>query len=471
MGRHLIGYEVQKILAAVDWFEHEASGNDPRIAVVGWGEGGMLSLYAAALDKRIDVACVSGYFEPREQIWQQPIDRNVFGLLEQFGDAELASMIVPRTLIVEAARGPEVTIPAGQGGAPAELATPALPRVQAEVQRARKLVEKLPDGDTISLIVSQQGDGPFLTQDTLQKVLEQLGPQRRHPAEPQPAPAYQGDPHAVEQRARRQVQEIDDHNQWLLRESEYTRAEFMKDLDTSSPDAYQASSQRYRDIFRDEVIGHFDRPLMPLQVSSRQAYDTPLWTGYEVVMDVFPDLFAYGILLLPKDLQPGERRPVVVCQHGLEGRPQDIVTGDHSAYHDFAAKLAERGFITFAPQNLYIFGDRFRTLQRKANPLKKTLFSLIVPQHQQIVNWLGSLDCRRSRADCVLRVVVRRQECHADSRRWSPATACRSVRRTSTNGCGRTRRPAPTTATCGRASTRSSSLIWGARSTTPRWPP
>ena len=30
-------------------------------------------------------------------------------------------------------------------------------------------------------------------------------------------------------------------------------------------------------------------------------------------------------------------------------------------------------------------------MQRKANPLEKTLFSIIVPQHQQIVDWLGSL--------------------------------------------------------------------------------
>ena len=58
---------------------------------------------------------------------------------------------------------------------------------------------------------------------------------------------------------------------------------------------------------------------------------------------------------------------------------------------EFAVRLAEQGFITFAPQNLYIFGDRFRTLQRKANPLKKTLFSIIVPQHQQITDWLKTL--------------------------------------------------------------------------------
>ncbi|MCA9143165.1 MAG: dienelactone hydrolase family protein, partial [Planctomycetales bacterium] len=108
----------------------------------------------------------------------------------------------------------------------------------------------------------------------------------------------------------------------------------------------------------------------------------------EVMLDVFPDVFAYGVLLVPKDLKEGEKRPVVVCQHGLEGRPTDVFLGDHGAYHDFAAKLCERGFITFAPQNIYIFKDRFRTLQRKANAVGKTLFSVMVPQHQQIVNWL-----------------------------------------------------------------------------------
>ena len=145
LGRHLIGYEVQKILAGVDWFAHEQQASDPRVAVVGWGEGGMFALYSAALDVRIDVACVSGYFEPREAIWRQPIDRNVFGLLEQFGDAELATLVAPRTLIIEAAQGPSVTLPPGTGGAPAELVTPAVERVQQEVQRAEKLVPKLTD--------------------------------------------------------------------------------------------------------------------------------------------------------------------------------------------------------------------------------------------------------------------------------------------------------------------------------------
>jgi hypothetical protein len=53
--------------------------------------------------------------------------------------------------------------------------------------------------------------------------------------------------------------------------------------------------------------------------------------------------------------------------------------------------LAEQGFITYAPQNPYIGQDKFRTLQRKANPLKLSLFSFIVPQHEQTTAWLASL--------------------------------------------------------------------------------
>lgn len=67
--------------------------------------------------------------------------------------------------------------------------------------------------------------------------------------------------------------------------------------------------------------------------------------------------------------------------------PEDLIgKAGFEAYAAFAARLAEQGFITFAPQNLYLFRDRFRVLQRKANPLGKTLFSVIVPQHRQIVD-------------------------------------------------------------------------------------
>src|SRR6266446_1642919 len=56
MGRHIIGYEVQKILAAVDWFAQQPHSVQQKpspgapIGVAGYGEGGLLGFYSAALD-------------------------------------------------------------------------------------------------------------------------------------------------------------------------------------------------------------------------------------------------------------------------------------------------------------------------------------------------------------------------------------------------------------------------------------
>ena len=82
---------------------------------------------------------------------------------------------------------------------------------------------------------------------------------------------------------------------------------------------------------------------------------------------------------------------MVVCQHGRNGVPADVIEGDKPAYHDFAAKLAERGFITFAPHNPYRGEDRYRFLSRKANAIGASLFSFILVQHEQILNWLEAL--------------------------------------------------------------------------------
>jgi dienelactone hydrolase len=392
LGRHLLGYELQKVLAAVDWFAAERTGRGDarRIGVAGWGDGGMLALYAVALDPRIDAALVSGHFTDRRGAWQEPLDRNVFGLLEEFGDAELASLVAPRALVVEAARGPELELLPGGGGAPARLVSPSVTDVVREVERARSLTAQLSSPPSLRLVVAEQGYGAAGSEAAIASFLHAFAP--GHPVAPAvPAPELVAPLPDAAERLARQVREIDQHTQRMLVESPYTRAEFMRGLDTTSPETYAATSAEYRRRFSEEVIGRFDLPLLPPAPCTRLIYETPLWTGYEVVLDVFPDLIAYGILLLPKGMQPDERRPVVVCQHGLEGRPQEVVTGDSPYYHDFAAKLAEQGYITFAPQNLYLFGDRFRTLQRKANLLGKTLFSLITPQHQQILNWLKTL--------------------------------------------------------------------------------
>ena len=384
LGRQLVGYEIQKTLAVVDWYKK--TWPDKPIGMIGWGEGGLITQYAAAVDTRIDAACVSGYFDSRQNIWQEPIDRNLFGLLEQFGDAELVSLIAPRSLIIDAARGPEATIPGGRG-APARVVTPALSSAKEELVRAKQLIEKLDPPAKMQLV--DGGQKPLASQ-ALSQFLKSLSAEASLGKAGENNIVHFKKNFDAAKRQNTQFHEIDRHTQWLLRESPFVRKQFYKP-DTSSVSKFEASNEKYRTQFYNDVIGRFKNERLPFNARSRKSYDTEKWVGHEVVLDVFPNVIAYGVLLLPRDLKADEKRPVVVCQHGLEGRPQDIIQGDHRAYHDFAAKLAARGFITFSPQNLNIFTDRFRTLQRKANPLKKTLFSVIIPQHQQIVDWLKTL--------------------------------------------------------------------------------
>jgi dienelactone hydrolase len=392
LGRHLIGYEVQKILALIDAMDAQFKrrGIDTqRYAVMGWGEGGLLALYSAALDQRIDVTCVSGYFDSRQDAWQEPVSRNVFSLLEQFGDAEIASLVAPRALIIEAARGPELELTGG-AGAPFALDSPQPAVVRAEFERARELLgNKAALVENLHLVQSGDGSGPFADKATVATLLEALDPDLTAVARPQPIEVNTAGLADDAARQARQMQEIDDHNQWLLKKSPLVRKEFMSKLDTSSVAAYEKSVEQYREHFRHEVIGHFDLELLPSNPKTRLVEETEKWTRYEVVLDVFEDVIAYGLITIPKGIKPDERRPVVVCQHGLEGRPQSTIGEEQEQYYSrFATVLAERGFVTFAPQNLYIFRDRFRSLQRKSYLIKKTLFSTIVPQHQQIVNWL-----------------------------------------------------------------------------------
>jgi dienelactone hydrolase len=401
LGRHLIGYEVQKVLALVDWFDKDARSKQrkPSIGVVGYGDGGAIALYAAALDTRIQGTCISGYFDSRQTIWQQPIDRNIFGLLREFGDAELATMIAPRFLAIEVLAAEDQRI-AGGRGAPAKITAPKLPTVQAEIRRAQSLAKDLSDWQVEVKDCDHVGEFGVVA---LVKQLANRNDSADKPDDDGPRHLRTSfDPAA---RHARQMQQIDQHNQLLLRESPFVRRDYLniswtrydkKDggnkLDTSSVENYAKSIERYRENFREDVIGRFDIELLDANPHTRKIGDSDKWTRYEVVLDVFPDVIAYGILTLPKGMNPDERRPVVVCQHGLEGRPQSVIGKEQFQYYKaFATDLAERGFITFAPQNLYIFKDRFRTLQRKANPLGKTLFSVIVPQHQQILNWLKTL--------------------------------------------------------------------------------
>ena len=392
LGRHIIGYEVQKVLSLVDWM----SLSEIPIGVIGYGEGGLVAFYSAAVDSRIQATAVSGYFQSRQEVWREPIYRNVWGLLHEFGDAEVASLIAPRPLIIEASRGPEVTGPPphrdGRGGAaPGQLVSPPLDAVASEFSRAHEFYHQLDSEDALSLVSTE--DRLPGAQETLTTLLTGLGVENARPDGYHPSVPAATDDFDYEARQKRQFMQLVNLTQRFLREAASRRQQFFwEKTDTASLERWEETCADAKTYFWDEVIGRCPAPDVPANPRTRLIYDEPRWKGYEVVLDVWKGVFAYGILLLPNDLQPGEQRPVVVCQHGLEGRPQD--TADpriESVYHSYAASLADRGFITYAPQNPYIGQDAFRVIQRKGNPIKWSLFSLIIRQHEQTLDWLAEL--------------------------------------------------------------------------------
>jgi dienelactone hydrolase len=397
-GRHIIGFEVQEILAAVDWFERENAARRLAIGVMGYGEGGLLALYSAAVDTRIAAAVVSGYFQPRESVWQEPIYRDAWGLVKEFGDAELAGLIAPRTLIVEASQGPQVTGPpaATDGHKPfacpnGTLKTPSLENVKTEIERARPIFKSLRMESALQFVASADGSGLPDSEQALRAFLRALGAEDVLPSSVG-APARADPGYDSSSNMRAQFNELVDFTQALIRKSPDVRKEFWSKADASSIESWTDSTKFYREFIWTEVIGRLPSPSEPANPRTRMTIDAPGFRGYEVVLDVWPEVFAYGILLLPKDLKAGERRPVVVCQHGLEGRPTDVADPkvDSHFYHHFGASLADEGFVVYAPQNPYIGEDRFRIVQRMGHPLKLSLFSYILGQHEQTLNWISA---------------------------------------------------------------------------------
>ena len=397
MGRHVIGYDLQRVFAAVDCFADQNDANKP-IGIVGYGEGGLIALHAAAIDDRIDSTLVSGFFDSSDSAWSEPIYRNVWRRSMRLGNAEVASLIVPRSLLIEHSEFPTV---AGHKG---DIVTPPADRVQTEFKKIRQTAKGQPpqlilgDNDVPATRWSGKAFTAFLKSfDATETVtvIEGLG-DRRAEAKLR-----------IAQRQKRCTDQAEQHVQSLVRQSEHVRDDFFlykvhpewkdrpwstnKTHDVVADDVFAQATKEFRERFVSEAMGRFDVPLLQPNARTRKIAETDQWTAYDVVLDVHESLFAWGTLLIPKDLQPGERRPVVVCQHGRNGLPRDTIDNGKTAYNDYAAKLAERGFITFAPHNLYRGEDKYRWLDRKANAIGCTLFSFIIASHDQMLQWLDSL--------------------------------------------------------------------------------
>ncbi|QDU79201.1 Alpha/beta hydrolase family protein [Polystyrenella longa] len=394
LGRHIIGYEVQKVLAGLDALEQ--LGTTEQSVIAGIGEGGLLALYSGAIDERIDTTICAGYFDQRESVWKEPIYRNVWGLLTKFGDAQLAGMIAPRELIVVNTASPEVAGPpeAIKGhhstAAPGRIESPGT-SVQAELKLAGTYFQQLNVPD--QLMVWEKAAANSIQPEVIAAVAN-IDPQKNSSSNTNLKILQTPKDDELNQRQQKQVAELTNFTQGLLDECHKVREQLWSSADHSSPEAWTKSTAKLKEQMETGFIGKIDLPLSAPNVRTRKIMENEHFTGYEVVFDVFPEVIAGGILLVPHHIPEGEERPLVVCQHGLEGLAMDCVTYEEDRfryYKAFASELAKQGFITYSPQNPYRGKDQFRTLQLKSNLLKRSLFSYIIPQHRQTLRWLGKL--------------------------------------------------------------------------------
>jgi hypothetical protein len=91
-------------MRAIDYLRIRPEIDSSRIAAMGISGGGTVSLFAAALDRRIKVSVVSGYFNTfRDSIMSLShcIDNYVPGILNYVEMHDIAGLVAPRGLFVE----------------------------------------------------------------------------------------------------------------------------------------------------------------------------------------------------------------------------------------------------------------------------------------------------------------------------------------------------------------------------------
>src|SRR5579872_3328641 len=339
VGRTLTGIEAEQAAMLREYLARDAG---VIVAIYGKGQGGMTALFAAALDARFVSATVSDYFSAREnEVAQQPVDRSIYGLLLQFGDAELAALIAPRRLTI-------------LGGADR-------PAVLTELDRARRYYQ-----------VSGQPAALSLSEETAASSSSII-----------PAASDQS---AVDHN----FEMLHTYVQKLNQQSEAERYEYWGLLKPGDPAAKSAR-------IRQELItwmGVPTDPPAPMHPRSHLLLITDKYVAYEVMLGVLDGVEVYGHLLVPRGLNG--RLPAVICEHGLDGQPKDISgAGENAAspYHEFGRHLAERGYVVFAPYLTVPLPseEKITPIVQRARPVGMLRTALEVRKLSRVVDYLQSL--------------------------------------------------------------------------------
>jgi dienelactone hydrolase len=134
-------------------------------------------------------------------------------------------------------------------------------------------------------------------------------------------------------------------------------------------------------------LGGTDYPPAELKPREEKLGETKAFTAHQVWFTAFDEVQVYGILLLPKG--EAKKRTAVIAIHGMAGSPESVCgLAEKDDYHQrFGARLAERGFVVFAPLDINTAKGR-SWLDRKAKMVGRRLQGLEQFKIQRVVDYL-----------------------------------------------------------------------------------
>ncbi len=145
LGQTMIGWRVYDAIRAYDYLETRPEVNMNRLGIMGISGGGTTSFYTAAVDQRVKVAVISGYFNTfKDSILSisHCMDNYIPNVLKYAEMYDIAGLIAPRALFAES--GTEDTIF-------------PIDATRFAVERARSIYKHFNTEDNVGLEVFEAG--------------------------------------------------------------------------------------------------------------------------------------------------------------------------------------------------------------------------------------------------------------------------------------------------------------------------
>ncbi|MYB77842.1 MAG: prolyl oligopeptidase family serine peptidase [Chloroflexi bacterium] len=388
-----MGLEIWREMRAVDLLETLPEVDSERIGFYGLSQGGKMALWFPPLEPRIRATIISAFYNERtkKQLVASPHYRPFINTSEQsyfepdflteFSDFDLASLICPRPVMIEH----------GQKDSSYYIET-----AREEFFPLKEIYERLGVGERCEW---GEFDGPHEIHGVesfafLDRWLNDGKPPNRS-APTADVTTTPPPPVFVDQAAIQAMRDDTNaqHDRYLddLADQAYgVRAERWQ-RDYSSAEAYTRSVAPNREAWL-AMMGGLPpaEERVPLDPERRVVADRPDHTVYAVTLGMLPGVRLFGYLLVPKGIS--EPRAAVVTQHGLGGAVQAVagLLEEDDAYHRYGRRLAERGYVVFAPHCINGTPRRVR-LHNKAIVVGRRLMGLEIWREMKVIDYLQSL--------------------------------------------------------------------------------